>query len=633
MANLNPAAFNALRGRNEAALTALGLDNPDAALPESPRERAKALALFDQRACIELLSSTAWQRAKVPDWHEHFFMLREVNMEMVRQCGLPGIQSVQHLRSALWHGGKFNPLGGLPDCAFRRFQLVFADPPHLVLPRFDVKDGKIVFRQDPHSLSVAPCLVAVDRIPEELAIDLGLISYDGGRRTRLYRLSRKGTEEVIQGLKKIWDNSECLESRNKRIMIIRQHPSRELAHADVLADIANPSAHLLGRILYTRNVEGGNSSPELDYYLTTKGRPYARLSVQLFPSIFAAHRKTIYETSVHDSEIKKVVDLKHAAAIQSDRLKEEWCSDADPKLKKQLESETKALALRGRDLLAEVSNRHKRFALELFDRIDGVSDRTGRPNPIAVTSRLLRACMMLEKRLIEIAPIGGVNRQDQILLAKRIDAHKSATEAIRGDIPKLARTFKMKLAIFSGRSLSPKNPEKEPDVIKREVRNFLGQVAIPSHIDSLTDQPYLPIRERFASLWSDLRNNCENRSPEDAARTLVKIHVVGKFSRLLEALEELKGDLASTTLTLEAAADRMWSLEALYDAREILPDVVVPEYVAQYEEMSSKLKNMREDLEKRCAENLSDERRNEVLSEFKDDIAEIDVGAIVEKLR
>jgi len=170
----------------------------------------------------------------------------------------------------------------LPDGSFKRFQEAFCHPHNFVVPSMALNSG-----QNFRGMSVAGCLPSADRIPDELAQKLGLVSFNG--EGPWDRLKAKAQLRVLQQLKKLWDSTEQLSGGSQRLRIIQ--PSNNELRDRYPDDVPDPSA--IGSILYLCEPNNGNGN---------SNGSFREQQVQFFGSIYAAHRATLHKRKNYAEE-------------------------------------------------------------------------------------------------------------------------------------------------------------------------------------------------------------------------------------------------------------------------------------------------------------------------------------------
>jgi len=291
--------------------------------------------LLEDRAALEDLASTQNQREVygIERWHGEFVRLRDI--ELPAGCRLDR----ERLAELVWES--------VPNSRFKRFQEAFCQPHQLIVPRFELTAGNSVRFPgiaDWNQLSLAPCLVSPDRISDDLARDLGLVSYDEeDERQPVRRLWKKARPEAIGRIKKIWEATEPLQKGHHRLLSVQQ-PNQTVEER--YPGIPGPAAENIGTILYTRERENGHRNGN-----GQNGHLPKQLTVQHFPGVYAAHRKTFHEQRVYQRETELLAGMLADLQTLNQRLNREWTRTAAPETKTALRAETQAMVARCRDVL------------------------------------------------------------------------------------------------------------------------------------------------------------------------------------------------------------------------------------------------------------------------------------------
>ncbi|TSC57749.1 MAG: hypothetical protein Greene041619_994 [Candidatus Peregrinibacteria bacterium Greene0416_19] len=584
---LKSITFPELFSRNTAALERAGYRPAMDLEALSARNRHRISTLLAARAHIEDLASTDDQREAYgrQRWEREFVRLGTIDRDQhLRSEG-------ESLRWYLWNR--------MQSCRFKRFQELFCLPANFIVPRFTTDErGNVDFDGKPQvqSLSLKPCLVNPDLIPEKLLMDLGLCDFEEENGNTVRRLEQK--RDVIPRLKQLWEAAVPLQKGHHRLLAIRE-PSAEVRAR--YPGIEGPPSSSLGTILYMREDESGRNGAAKPAWKPREPRPPRSFQAQHFSSVYAAHRKTFHESRVYEREIDQLTDMKEHLASMNGTLDAEWRTTTTASHKASLRARAQELLQRCRDLLSACENRYKVQACDLLAAVSNLTDSSGRENISVTMSKMVGAINRLMQRFEEMFPKGGYNQQDQMVLQRQIREHETVLKMFRRGVTE--------------RGDDPSSPLR------------------PEELDRIRLAPFLVYAGRLREKCETYNDALGNGNRDMVIDTLIQMHVIGKFQAVRTCFEHVKQfTLDPAHIPVQRIRDFVRTLRELFSARQIFPDRVVEAYQAPFDRLERSLQILDDGLS-RCAEQDRDiSRRSALYRHLKEYLAAYDIEAIVRAL-
>lgn len=602
MSPLKTITFDELRERSNEALERVHYA-PDAELHTLTRyQRGRVRELLDGRAQLEDLASTQNQREAygIERWHGEFVRLRDI--EVPAGCRLERAR----LLELVWKS--------VPNSRFKRFQEAFSHPHQLIVPRFEVGPGtniRFPGTTDWNSLSLQPCLVSPDRISDEFARDLGLVSYDEeDERQPVRRLQKKAQPGVIARLKKIWESAEPLQKGHHRLLSV-QKPNSALEER--YPGIPGPAEGSLGTILYTRERENGHANGN-----GRNGHLPKQLTVQHFPGVYAAHRKTFHEQRVYQSETEQLAEMLADLQTLNQRLNREWTRTAAPETKTSLRAETQAMAARCRDLLRACENRFKVQAHDLLARIGDLTDSSQRVNVTAAMTQMVAAVSRLQRRFQEMYPKGGYNEQDQMVLETGIQFHEQRMRGFRNAVQQNAPVLdEPNLAVFNGNGGD----------IDIQTRILLTRMhAHPDELSEVRLRPFTTYAGRLRQGYGRLEDALHSRDRSAAKTAAVQMHVIGKFQGAHTCCEHIRRFIIDGEgIPLSRVRDFVHKMNGLFSTYQLFPEHIVPGYEQGFLALKEKLDGIERGLAHYAKQDVDVGQRTEVYRRLKEYLDAFDI--------
>ncbi|MBT5468149.1 hypothetical protein HOK40_00460 [Candidatus Peregrinibacteria bacterium] len=578
MGSRKTTTFDELRDRNVSMLKKAG-HTPDvdmAALTSAKRKRV--LELLEDRAEIEGLASTQSQREEygVEEWHEGFVRLRDIPDERER--------------ARIW--------AILPNSRFKRFQQAFSHPHQFIVPSYMATEGGgILFTSTSNfnTMSLQPCLVSADLIPEKLAEDLGLVSFeDDDARKPQQRLEKKAQPNAIKRLKEIWETAVPLQHKSHRLLVIR-----------------DSDENLNGTLLYTRTEENG-ALPN-------------SLRVQHFSSAYAAHRKTLHEGSSYRAEISKLSRLKQDITSLNTRLNRDWRA-ATPQVEKDaMREEATAMLVEYTSVLKRCENRFKVKAYDFLEGIDGFHDKSGKVNPSASLSKMVAAVGSLETRFAEMYPKGGYNEQDRMALQTVIGEQEHALKTFRRNLQDNALILDNGMELFSDKDLS------EPQINSQSSGALRRMRIHPSDLDTVNVSPFTVYSGKLSTKYDELSTALHGRDREGAKDAALSMHVVGKFQSVRALFARIQEHMADEhSIPLTRVREFISDMRGYIDEHQLFPGYNLQSYSEAFNSMSTRLKDIEALIDSHSGDDV--DNRSQMYKDLRKYIEEFDLEEMVVSL-
>ncbi|PIQ76299.1 hypothetical protein COU78_02140 [Candidatus Peregrinibacteria bacterium CG10_big_fil_rev_8_21_14_0_10_49_24] len=611
MSPLKTISFEELRTRNESALNRVQYTPEVDVSTLTAYQRGRIQRLLSDRASLEDLASTQSQREAygTEQWHESFVRLRDTTH--YPDSTLEG----DRLREHIWNA--------MPNSRFKRFQEAFCHPHQFIVPACNI-DAKntVTFVGNPewNSMSLEPCLVSADRIPDELAADLHLVEFDESDTGNPYkRLQKKAQPEAIATLKKIWESAVPLQKRNHRLLSV-QLPTDSVEAR--YAGTAGPDEAVVGSILYTREEENGRQNAR-----NGNGKP-RQLTVQHFDSVYGAHRKTLHETQSYGKEIEKLTALQGEVKALNGRLNRDW-KQATPEAEKEaMRSEANTLILACRELLSACENKFKVQAHDLLGEIVDLKDKSDKTNVGASLAKMVAIINRLQSRFEEMYPKGGFNQQDHMVLETHIQQHEQTMRRFRDALQTNAGVVNDRLELFGSRDLSSKQTEGQSGGVLGRLR------ANPDDLRAnIRLQPFLPYADKIRGKYEGLNSALRSRDLSASQDAIVQMHVIGKFQAVRTCFERVKEYIIDgENIPVSRIRDFVHRMNEVFSTLQIFPDHTVASYQDAFVHIRDELQRIEHGLAHYAGKDTDVGERTEMYGSLKKYIEQHNIEEILSTL-
>lgn len=484
-------------------------------------------------------------------------------------------------------------LAVFPD--FARFQQLFCRREDFIGPR----SGRVVRSR---TLSLRPCLVSVDRIPDKFVEDLRFCDFSGDKGNPLARRAKK--KEIIPRLKLLFEAAVPLQHGHHRIHVIEQ-PSSELQRQ--YRGVPGPDTRTLGKLLYTR--ESGN------------GEEHERMA-QLF-DVYGARRKTMHQSQGYEREISLLTNMEYELGLLVRRLDTAWSPTKGTPERQELSSEAKRLLQGFEHDLRLCKNLPKVEAHDLLDRCAELRDSRGKENISAAMSQMVATRNRLEKRFNEMYPKGGFNQEDRLALHHAIREHEKAMRSARTMLEQGTPAFLQLSSQWSGTSAAG-NAEVEGASVERA----MGLRSNP--IRDIRLEPFRTYAQCMQQQYGTLRGALRRRDRTASLDAIVSAHVIGKFQAIRTCFEHMKDfSVEREHDPLGRIARFALELREQFSTFQIVPEHRVPALVQPFEFMERALVALEKSVKRFAGQHLTPSRRAELCSIIKEYLDAYDLEAMV----
>lgn len=597
---LTTITFDTLRERNNTLLANAGIDKPACEL--SKAEIRRIANHLPARIALEELAASGKQREAygTQKWDQNFIRLRD--LEPAPDSAKTALQ----LRQVVWDA--------LPNSRFKRFQELFSHPHQVIVPRSMFSDSDHIIKPDTHTLntcSLQGCLISADLIDDNFASQIGLVTFSNTELRRpAERLRRKADVSVLQNLKKLFEQSTPLDEkkRDHRVLLIN-----------------NPEHSLHGSFFYTRQT--GSAA---DHIHSENGQiAMRRLSIQFFPGAYEVFRKTQHTQSGYRLETGALSEMQNDLQQLVKIIDRDWRAEASPESKDILRTRAIEIIARHHSTLENCPNEYKQAATVLLASSAELRDSLGRTNPAASMAKLNKAARTILKRMEEIRPKGRFNTQDSMLISGHIAANEAVFKRFRSAVEANAQVLDPKhisrLAVFSEKPLSALQ-------LQSNLNGLLVRLGVhPDDFKDIQMQPFLPFAKAIQQQLLALRQAVADRNPEEAQRALVKSYLNWKLYAVHITFEHTKEKIAhATTLSLQEIRDFVGAVHTMFQARPVLPDVVVSTFEKPFMQMTATLLQIKQRLSAYSEQGVTLTEQARIYKDFK---KYLDTFDLVETLR
>lgn len=452
---------------------------------------------------------------------------------------------------------------------FKTFQDIFTPPEARILPNTRYP----LTRKRYDKLPLDACPVDPERIPDWFFEEFDLGSLEG--LSDFEKLERK--VEVTPQIREIFTHLKPMEAHGRQT-----HRAMVLDGYDEAHD---------GKILVT-SYSGRDKDGE------------DRKIMQVYGSVYEAHRRTAYTNEGYDREQEKLHGIK--ARIRGIQRELVGMRKDDPKkdeLVKRIASELEMIGI--------VANCHKVEAADILAAVMNLSDGSGRHNPGATCARMVRAVGLLEKRLPQIFEKSRWVSDDKKILNSTINKGKGVMEQ--------ARVASLGLCEGLQEGMDGEN-------IRRTVDSM-------SDLQEMTVRPFNIYGAKLQEKMDDIKA-CLKRGDSGVVRDeAINAYVACKVFEVQHERERILRDIAGSPMetTIENLLDRASKLQELVNSKETFPDVRTG-INEPYNEMRLSIQTLVRGLQIYSKRNLSESERLAMYERLKKYLEDIDFTEVLEKL-
>jgi hypothetical protein len=549
-------------------------------------------------------------------WTRSFLRLGEITTS--QNTGLEG----QKLQRHIW-----DSLQGRDVREFKRFQEIFSEPQHFVVPRFNIAPGKgsrVFF--DPNARvvcsSVLGTLVVPDRISLNLCEHLNLYQPLDDKGDPWARLLARADLKVLQAIKLIWDASVPF-SGSGRVRVISQPQSRVASRYAPFAVAVDSRAE--GRILISHEVPGD------------AGSAWVRRGIQFFQDPHGSMRRAQHIELQYEKEVGRTRQIEVKLRLLSSRVDLEW-RGANQELRAVLVGESKEAIGEALNFLDGARDGHKQKAKDLLAAAYSFRDSKDRVNPSVVLVRVANAMKALGERLGETHAKGSFVHKDGQIAHDEIARASAAIRLLGDKISHQVAPMLPGLALFSERTSAQDRATQAKHALSRFGINPAGYcVSVQS--------PYASIQQKLIGNYAAFAAAVAQGNIGGASEALVRMHIVVKYHEVYQTIEKMKEELPSFeaklkrgTATASAAVldellARATYIKVIFNERQILPEHEVAEsYSRPFMELRTRLQTIERGLRHyRDSQASADEVRG-MLSRFKQYLEQYSVAQSLDQL-
>lgn len=493
--------------------------------------------------------------------------------------------------------------------AFKRFQELFCNPEDRIVPRFTTGTGNSVTFLAAVPLDPAACLVNPERIPDKLAVDLGLMSPADLKLPPLERLALKAVPAAIAQLKEIWSRSTPFQYGNHRILIVRPPARDPKEHLPLFAQAADPHE---GLILAVRERAG------------TRG---AR-TVQCLKNIYDAQRKSVHIRDSYQGEIDAVVAVKEEIRSLRNRLDRGWIKGVSEDQKAIFRKETTVLAEKVSDVLKNCVDLFKKDAHDSIMRSMTFRDAREKENITAVLSRMTSAVGKLERRLTEMSVKGGFNGRDEMAVSAAVVRHEQIFRSLRTGIAANAGVLDdPAVRLFGGGTLSAQQRLADARGIESALRIDREGLA------GVNLKPFTDFRIPIMEEADRFERALTGRDREGAKESLLKIYLLAKFCAVEVCCRRIEGLVTEGGESgLIQARGLLENFKKLFKSHQVFPELHLPAYGEAYDELGSLLDKISLKIGVSLEHRDDPELLEDLNQQLKDYLHESGVAAMVRKV-
>jgi len=493
-------------------------------------QKKQAISLEHQKE-IEEAASASSQRVTygLERWNSQFVRLERVVSPP--HCAL----SDEQLRDRLW--------SMVRPGIFKRFQEIFSDPHNYIVPKFTVSNtGMISFvgKPDTSRLSVAACLVSPDRIQDELAESLGLLTFtrNESRNPTARFLHKARDESAIQKLKLIFDSSRTLGDSDFRVLLI-QRPG-----PDVLGRYPELKGHfpagLHGSILYSREDFSDRIQSEKPAFGPARTIPKI---VAYFSGLPPAERKTLHARQGYDIE-QDVLESLSISLDKAARKLGEWRKNSSDDEKSEIKREVTGILSESEKTLDKAVNAKKTEARDLLGRVRDIKDSLKRPNPLITAQATRESIGKLQNRVKETHDKGSFNERDRMLLRTTCEAQSGILLRFEKKLSSAAALLDEGTVVAAGPLHDDRKPSIENEARVRKIMNDI--VPDEGQLKRVNARPFSTYANLLRLNCAELREALLSGNTEGARVAIIKMGVVGKMFSVSNIIDSAKEDFITS---------------------------------------------------------------------------------------
>jgi hypothetical protein len=553
-----------------------------ASTANTPAAQARLEAAVAEQNKLEELASPRAQRELYQQqtgaaWEDRFWRVRE--LRYMEAFGLRNNDLVEYL----WRE--------FPNSRIKRFQELFTDPDSYSVPKMPTSAPCAQFpqRADLNTCSLRSCLVSPDRIPNKLAQDLGLITWPDKAPSPINALEMKAQPSVIQGLKAIWETVFQLEPRNHRILVVGCG-SPDAATNYPEAPPLDPSR--VGSIIYVREDSSVDRSPRRNTFA-----PWAapRRIAAFFPTVYAAYRKTLHETSGYDGEMTALNELRAKWDSLNERVNAQWKRRTAQEVKDALREELVTLVAESRKEFESVSNHHKKQAETFFAALsDDLAQ--GSNNIRALTMRTTAAVTRLDRRQREVPYKSGTNESDRVELKRIIEQMEERFKLVNDSLLRASTILKQEITNRGGyfRTAGLSDEAK-----LRATDRILGVMRIPVEgMAAISIRPFRVFGQKISESHIALRDALLRQDAVAAQQAIVQLVALSKLQRASATFERIRRYTGSSTAVPLRDLTRIAAqLRSVLELRSVFSDHIAASYDPTYQQIQRAVRRMANQLE------------------------------------
>ena len=436
----------------------------------------------------------------------------------------------------------------------QRLKNVHRSKSELLMRAFSSPEFYVLSRDEKQSMTDTPieaCIPQADQIPDELAEELGLVTFAEGDAPE-DRLHKKEDISCTTHLKEIIERSQPLSPGNFRFLELED-----------------------GRLLYTREEPNGRNRGRI-------GPP--KLMAQVYSSVYEARRKTLHQQESYDSEMPILSEMKVAIQRMNSRLNREWKPGTPEADKQALWQEVQQTLAHWHDRLRLCTNLFKVQARSFMGTIASLSYEQGKKHISARMSQMVATVIRFERRNKDIFSKDGYNQKDYRMLHQKVLDHEQWLVTFRTNVQRGAQELDTDSLLFSEDQLGAFQIDQHAASLRRKM-GFSKE-----DLDEVTLEPFRTYAKRLQEKCDVLDQALLGRNREAAKDTVVQMHVIGKFQGVRRCFEEIQTDILDPGhAPISLIADKIKRMREYFDHKQIDPLRSVPGYEDSFREMSQQL--------------------------------------------
>lgn len=372
---------------------------------------------------------------------------------------------------------------------FVRFQQAFTYHKDRIVPRYERSGRYISFpgKNDIKNLPLTACIVAPDRISDEVATSLKLAEFAEGDKP-FDRLKKK--HAGIPRLKHIFETAAQLGERNERLLVVRD---------------SDPEVN--GKVLYIREKPALPSDKE----------------VRVYDDAYAAYRKTEHQRTGYEGEVDQLIDLEVTVRALNQKINSRWKRETPQEEKDVLAQEALETLSVCQEQLARVINPNKVQARDLLEQAKSIRIQKGEKQVQRISpalSQMVAVINRLQKRFTEMRGKIQANEEDHLIIHRTIAEGETILRNLAATLedPRgILSTQRLRnLALFSQAKLTDAQ-------VQSQVQGFLmrldSDVQLPE-VRRLQVQPFYAAARNFFTHFAELGIALRSRNLEGTVNTV-----------------------------------------------------------------------------------------------------------------